>query len=234
MTNQLKEIFDSEYSKNKLIDFSVKTEKIYDYFNYDFILKNIEVNSKKYNGGKVWVNEKYTNQPISNLTILRFKLLYPTIISKIVNTNLENFNTIFSKIIDIYFETNYNSIKNYINMAYGCLGNLNSIIYADNIDIVTYYSKRMVTDIIDEFNSHIVNVDTDEIYFRNFDEIKHRFEQYYNKINIYELDYNTEQSKFGLFYREKKYLFEQNGNIKVKGLNRFHKDGVNRGGFVYL
>jgi hypothetical protein len=231
MEEKLKNVFNKEYSENRLTDFLIKTQKVYEFFGYDFKLKPTEIVSKDFYGGKVWINEDYINSPISNLDVITFNLVYPKLITKIVETNLENFNDVYSKLIEIYYSDKDIKLKEYINMTYGCLQNPKCMIYSKNIHLVPNRLNKMLSDISSEFKGHIIYIDTDQIFFRNFDEIKERFEKYFNNINKYELTYFSEKSKFGLFVL-KKYIIEENGNIKIKGMKYFNKDGMSRGGFI--
>ena len=117
-------------------------------------------------------------------------------------------------------------------MTYGCLQNPECMIYSKNIHLVPNRLNKMLSDILSEFKDHIIYIDTDKIFFRNFDEIRGRFEKYFNNINKYELTYFSEKSKFGLFISKKHYTIEENGNIKIKGMKHFNKNGMSRGGFI--
>lgn len=232
MEEKLKDVFDKEYSENRLTDFLIKTQKVYEFLGYDFKLKPTEIASKDFYGGKVWINENYVNSSISNLEVITFNLVYPKLITKIVETNLENFNEVYSKLIDIYYLDKDVKLKEYINMTYGCLQNPECMIYSKNIHLVPNRLNKMLSDILSEFKGHIIYIDTDQIFFRNFDEIRGRFEKYFNNINKYGLTYFSEKSKFGLFISKKRYIIEENGNIKIKGMKHFNKDGMSRGGFI--
>jgi hypothetical protein len=232
MGEKLKNVFDKEYSENRLTDFLIKTQKVYEIFGYDFKLKPTEIVSKDFYGGKVWINKDYVNSSISNLEVITFNLVYPKLIIKIVETNLENFNEVYSKLIEIYYSNKHFKLKEYINMTYGCLQNPECMIYSKNIHLVPNRLNKMLSDILSEFKGHIIYIDTDQIFFRNFDEIRERFEKYFNNINKYELTYFSEKSKFGLFISKKYYIIEENGNIKIKGMKHFNKDGMSRGGFI--
>jgi len=232
MEEKLKNVFNKEYSENKLTDFLIKTQKVYEFFDYDFNLKPIEIISKDFYGGKVWLNEDYVNYPISNLEIITFNLVYPKLIIKIVETNLERFGEVYSKLIELYYLDKNIQLKQYINMTYGCLQNPDCMIYSNNIHLVPNRLNKMLSDILSEFKGHIVYIDSDQLFFRNFDEIRERFEKYFNKINKYDLTYFSEKSKFGLFIRKKHYLIEENGMIKIKGMKHFNEDGMCRGGFI--
>lgn len=234
MEEKLKNVFEKEYSENKLTDFLIKTQKVYEFFDYDFNLKPIEISSKDFYGGKVWLNEDYVNCPISNLETITFNIVYPKLITKIVETNLERFGEVYSKLIELYYLDKNIQLKQYINMTYGCLQNPDCMIYSNNIHLVPIRLNKMLSDILSEFKGHIVYIDTDQLFFRNFDEIRERFEKYFNKINKYDLTYFSEKSKFGLFIRKKNYLIEENGMIKIKGMKHFNEDGVCRGGFIYI
>lgn len=232
MEEKLKNVFEKEYSENKLTDFLIKTQKVYQFFGYDFKLKPKEIVKEKFYGGKVWLNEDYLNSPISNLEIITFNMVYPKLISKIAETNLVDFNQVYSKLIEIYSIDGDIHLKKYINMAYGCLKNPECMIYSNNIHSVSILLNKLLSGVLSEFKGHIIYIDTDQIFFRNFDEIKERFEKYFNNINKYELTYFSEKSKFGLFIQKKHYILEENGLIKIKGMKHFNKDGVVRGGFV--
>ena len=84
MEEKLKIVFEKEYSENRLTDFLIKTQKVYEFFGYDFKLKPIEIVSKDFCGGKVWLNDDYVNSSISNLEVITFNLVYPKLITKIV------------------------------------------------------------------------------------------------------------------------------------------------------
>ncbi len=234
MEEKLKEIFDKEYSTSKLEDFTIKTQKVYEILNYDFKLKSRNFTTNESIGGKVWLNEKYTLLPISNITILTFESVYPNLISKICNTNLENFNIVFSKLLELYSTNKDTSLKEYINSTYGCLQNKQSIIYSNNIHLVPKKMTSLFNEILKEFESNIIYVDTDQIFFRNFEEIEHIFESTMIRLNKYELPYFYEKSKFGLFKSKKSYIIEENSNIRIKGMNHYNKDGISRGGKICL
>lgn len=232
MEEKLKNVFEKEYSENRLTDFLIKTQKVYEFFEYDFKLKPSKIVSKDFYGGKVWINEDYVNSSISNLEVITFNMVYPKLITKIVETNLEKFNEVYSKLIDIYYSDKDVKLKEYINMTYGCLQNPECMIYSKNIHLVPNRLNKMLSDILSEFKGHIIYIDIDQIFFRNFDEIRGRFEKYFNNINKYELTYFSEKSKFGLFISKKHYIIEENGNIKIKGMKHFNKNGMSRGGFI--
>lgn len=234
MEEKLKNVFEKEYSENKLEDFLIKTKKVYNFFGRDFKLKPKEIIKKDFYGGKVWLNEYYVNSFISNLEIITFDMAYPKILSKIVETNLDNFNEVYSKLIEIYYRSEFDKLKEYINMAYGCLQNPNCMIYSNNIHLIPNRLNKILSDISSEFKGHVIYVDTNKIFFRNFDEIRERFEKYFQKINKFELTYLTEKSKFGLFLGKKHYLIEENGMIKIKGIKHLNKDGVCKGGLIEI
>ena len=78
MEKNLKNVFDKEYSENKLTDYLIKTKKVYEFFGYDFKLKplkSLKPIKKDFYGSKVWINEDYLNSPISNLEIITLKLV---------------------------------------------------------------------------------------------------------------------------------------------------------------
>jgi len=130
MEEKLKNVFNKEYSENRLTDFVTKTQKVYEFFGYEFKLKPTEIVSKDFYGGKVWLNEDYVNSPISNLEVITFNSVYPKLITKIVETNLEKFNEVYSNLIEIYYSDKDVKLKEYINMAYGCLQNPKCMIYS--------------------------------------------------------------------------------------------------------
>ena len=217
MEKNLKTVFNNEYSENRLTDFLIKTQKAYELFGYEFDLKPTEIDSTKrdFYGAKVWLNEDYVNSSISNLKIISFNLVYPTLIAKLAETNLKNFNEIYSKLIEIYNSDldihNSNPLKSYINMAYGCLQNPESMIYSKNIYLVPTRLNNLLSNILIEFKGHIVN-----------------------KINKYDLTYSTQQSKFGLYMAKKQYVIEEDNNIKIKGMKHFNSDGVSRRGLIEM
>lgn len=232
MKEKLKNVFEKEYTEDKLTDFLIKTQKVYELFGYDFKLNQKTIVQEQLCSATVWLNDDYINSTISNLDIIEFELLYPKLIIKLLNTNLENFNEVFSKLLDYYHEDI--SIEKYINSVYGHLGNPLSLIYSDNIPIVSIHANNIMRKIINEFKGHVIYVDTFQIFFRNFSEIKERFESVFNQLNKYDLTYSTTQSKFGLFIAKKQYLIEENNGIKIKGMQHFKKDGMDRGGFIEL
>lgn len=234
MDERLKIVFETEYSENKLSDFHIKTQKIYEIFGYEFILKPSVTKPTPRKGGIVWVNEEYSNSPISNLEIVNINYPYPMMISKLAETNLEKFNEMYAKLIEINITENNTNLKKYINTAYGCLSNPDSVIYCRNVNLVTARLNTIIKSIISEFKGHVVYASICDIHFRNFDEIRERFMSYFNKINKYELTYFLEKSKFGFYSAKLKYMIEQNGNIKIKAMRHFHKNGVSRGGFIEL
>jgi hypothetical protein len=87
---------------------------------------------------------------------------------------------------------------------------------------------------VKEFESNIIYIDTDQIFFRNFEEIEHIFESTMIRLNKYDLPYFYERSKFGLFKSKKSYIIEENSNIRIKGMNHYNKDGISRGGKICL
>ena len=146
MEEKLKNVFEKEYSENRLTDFLIKTQKVYGFFGYDFKLKPTEIVSKDFYGGKVWLNEDYVNSSISNLEVITFNLVYPKLITKIVETNLENFNEVYSKLIEIYYSDKDVKLKEYINMTYGCLQNPKCMIYSKNIHLVPNRLNKILSE----------------------------------------------------------------------------------------
>ena len=165
---------------------------------------------------------------------MTFESVYPNLISKICNTNLENFNIVFSKLLELYSTNKDTSLKEYINSTYGCLQNKQSIIYSNNIHLVPKKMTSLFNEILKEFESNIIYVDTDQIFFRNFEEIEHRFESTMLSLNKYDLPYFYERSKFGLFKSKKSYIIEENSNIRIKGMKHYNKSGVSNGGVIYM
>ncbi len=234
MEEKIENIFNNEYSKNTLTDFLIKTQKVYEFFGYEFRLNPKEIISKNLYSSTIWLNKEYTNLPISNIEIVTFDLVYPKLITRIVETNLERFNEIYSKLIESYKTDKNIQLKKYINMVYGCIQNPECVIYSKNIHLIPNILNKLLNDMLLEFKEYIIYIHTDEIFFRNFDEIRERFEKYFNNINKYELTYFSEKSKFGLFMAKTRYIIEENGNIKIKGMKHFNKDGVCRGGFIRM
>lgn len=232
MKEKLKMILEFRDSENTLTDFLIKTHKIYEVFGYEFKLNPKEIKEDRFVGAKVWLNEQFTNAMIHNIDIVFLNMVYPKIMSKVINTNAEHFNEVYSKLIEIYKEDKFNALKNYINMVYGCLGNPKCDIYSNNIHLVPEILNKILSNILSEFSEYIIYIDTDEIYFRKFDEIKDRFEEYFNSENKYDLTYSIEKSKFGLFMKKKKFFIEQQGEIKMKGIRYFNDIGESRGGTI--
>lgn len=234
MEEKLKSIFIKEYSENKLTNFVIKTQKIYDYLGYDFVLKQPNIGSNKCCGSMLWLNEKYVNSSFSDLDIITFNMVYPKLITKMVETNLQNFNEVFSKLIEIYYLYKDIELKNYINMVYGFLQNPECEIYSSNIYQLPIILNNILNNILLEFKEHIVYINFDKIIFRNFDEIRSVFNNYFDMNNKYEISYFTEKSKFGLFISQHRYIIEEHGNIKIKNIKLYNENGMRKGGLVSI
>lgn len=234
MEEKLKNVFEKEYSENSLTDFLIKTQKVYEFFDYDFKLTHKNPLKQVFYGAKIWINDDYKNSLITNLENISLNEVYPKLISKIAETNLENFNEVYSKLIELYSLNKNTFLKKYINMAYGCLQNPESVIYSNNIHLIPIKLNNILSNIQYEFKGHVVYIDNYEIIFRNFDEIKERFEKYFNNINKYDLTYFSEKSKFGFFVSKKHYIIEKNNVMKIKGMKHFNKDGICKGGYFIL
>lgn len=235
MEEKLRRVLEKEYSESKLTDFLIKTQKVYEVLGYDFTINKKYVDGDSpFIGGKIWINEDYANYPISNIECIRFDLAFPTIYCKLVKTNLHSFNDVYSKLIDMYREHKDPILMKYINMVYGCTSNINCGIYSDDVRIIPVKMSILLSKIINEFKGHVIYVDTDIIFFRNFDEIKERFENYLAQINTYNLTYITKKSNFGIFKGIKNYIIEEDGNLRLYGMKQFNKDGSCKGGYIYL
>ena len=235
MEEKLRRVLEKEYSENKLTDFLIKTQKVYEVLGYDFTINKKYVDGDRpFIGCKIWINEDYANCPISNIECIRFDLAFPTIYCKLVKTNLHSFNDVYSKLIGMYWEDKDPILTKYINMVYGCTSNINCEIYSNNVRIVPIKMNALLSKIINEFKGHVIYVDTDMIFFRNFDEIKERFENYLAKINTHKLTYTTEKTNFGIFKGIKNYIIEEDGNLRLYGMKQFNKNGSCKGGCIYL
>jgi len=236
MNKQLKLIFSNNYSENSLTDFFLKTKHIYEYLGYEFELTPIEKisESSANDSSRVWLNEKYSNAIISNVTELEFESPYPNLISKIANTNLKHFNRMLGEIVAEYNLDRDINVKNYINMIYGCIKNPKSKIYADNVGLVTIELRKIMDSVIVKFKNHVVYIDTDAIIFRNFPEIELEFYKHLNEINRYNLPYFIENKKFCLFTAKKNYMIEDNGSIKIHGIKHFSDQGTCRGAHINI
>lgn len=224
LIDQIDDILSKEYSKKLVTDFNVKTEQLFTLFGYDFDSRIIERSPKPTKGGKLWLNPKYKNTVIPNIHKLEFVKPYPQIISKKCVTNYEKFNELYSRLIKINHENNSRLLDIYINMVYGFMQSTGCVIYSNNTYKVPEIMYKMMEGIIDEFSSHIIYVDTDRIYFRNYDEIRERFEIYYSNIINYEIMYNTSNHKYGFFIGNQKYLHEVDGGVKVCGIKSYDED----------
>lgn len=239
MTNQNLSIMLSEtYSDSMLTDFFIKTEKLYDFFGLPFNMLPKKENLKSSYHLKLWSNEKYINKAVSNVTVLCFNNIIPKFIASVSEVNLENFGNMMSELFKVYEsetdnEIRYN-IKTYINSVWGVIHNPDSLIYSHNVLSVVQCMNMFIHKIQKEFEDSIVNIDFSNIYFRNFEEIKERFELYFSKINKYQLSYETEKSSF-LFVRKPKYfMVEKGGDIKVKGIECYTEEGKSHGGIIKL
>ena len=191
MEENLKQIFDTEYSKNKVEDFRIKTEKLYHYYGYVFNL-NLENNIEQDFSISVekYFNNEYIDFPLSDITVIEFNNLYPKLISKLVDTNLKGFNEFYSKIINLYYEYRDYSVKKYINMVYGCLQSKESTICSNNMYVIKDEMDLIYEKMISEFKKYIIAINTDRICFRNFNEIEERFKNYINNIDKLNLTYS--------------------------------------------
>ena len=76
MEEKLKNVFDKEYSENRLTDFLIKTQKVYEFFEYDFKLKPTEIVSKDFYGGKVWLNHRFRDKFVEDILHFNFERLF--------------------------------------------------------------------------------------------------------------------------------------------------------------
>jgi hypothetical protein len=233
---KLKEALQSTYSENKLEEFSIKTKRIYDSLNREFILKDIPKNQEKFTGFKVWINPQYTGSVVTNITKVEMNQLIPTMIPKLIRTNLSGFNEVYSLLLDMWVGGFRDSrLKEYLNMSWGCLGNPNSIIYSNNIQNIINKINSLLRSIQEEFIGHIIYIDVDTIYFRNFEEIEKKFLLFWKKINKYGLTWEGDSIKFGIFMGLKKYIIHTDDSlIKIKGISLYNEEGLNRGGTIQL
>src|SRR5574343_29818 len=238
MKNKLKKIFSEQYSNKLLDDFFIKTQKLYEHLGYDFNLNRhnevVEVFNVPYVSNNIWLNDDYINSTVSNCEFITFDMFYPKIISKIAQTNLENFNKVFSELIDMYYFDKDVSVKKYINMTYGCLQNEKNMIYSKNIKNVPIIADKIINNFVYKFKENIIFIDTDTICFRNFDTIKKEFDFCFEKINKYNLTYVSKKSKFGFFVSPKRYIYENNGNININGLKFYNNNEITTKGFIFM
>ena len=234
MYKDLEAILKENYSNNTLVDFETKTRKIYELFKYPFIQKNIApIPNERYNS-LVWLNDTYKARPLSNLTLITFDLVYPTLIAKLANVNIEYFNEVYNNLIQINrSEQNYH-LKRYINMAYGCLGSNRSNVHANNMKKVTAGLTSVLSEMILTLGENLVYIDTDMVIFRNFKEIEDTFLRVMNNINVNNLNFDVDSSDFAFFVAKKRYMMERDGNIKIQGLTKYDKDGISRGGYIHI
>jgi hypothetical protein len=95
-------------------------------------------------------------------------------------------------------------------------------IYCKNFLDIPITLDKILSDILNKFKDNIVYIDTYEVFFVNFNDIKEKFEIYFNKINIYDLSYSSMTSKFALFIGINQYIIEENNSIVSKGIKYFN------------
>lgn len=145
-------------------------------------------------GSFIKLNNEYKNLHIKDATLISFNNLYPTllyehIINKTNDESITDFKTIFQTVFDTYKKNKNVLMKQWINFTYGILQSYD-ITNTPNINI---NAKIIISEILQCLNNNIIYVDTDEIYFHNFKNVRSKFikeierlKTYYKHINFYE------------------------------------------------
>lgn len=147
-------------------------------------------------GALVKLNKDYSNVVNKNVTLLQFNSLYPLImynhLSDYADDCLFDFKSVF-RMVFVYYKLNRKDfdlsiMKLWLNGSYGILSSTNFYTY---IPVATL-AKTFMASLYIVFYDNIIYIDTDSIYFRNYDDIsfkvKSKIEEFTYEFLSYEIE----------------------------------------------
>jgi len=203
----------------------------------DYNMNVIYTNKESFIPGTVVVNSNFANKWATNLTAVSIVSAYPTEILKLSNSSIcthSNFHSIFSRAKDLRIELKHAQIENnqdysnanlvlkiFINYVFGMIASNKSPLKFNsfNADRIPFNVNRILHKAEQIFPGHYVYIDTDTIYFNNFNEINERFFATMRGADYTYHSFDVEPGYQGMFVGKKQYVIrDPQGNIKVKGI----------------
>lgn len=183
-----------------------------------------------YSGGVVHLNTNNTNIWFEGLTHFYFRSFYPSAIIGFKHKSECDFTRNLGYLLaDLLIQmrtyelTNsikaaraYHHTKAFVNFCYGVLTNVDSSFTQKT----TNFTTNLMKTIVERFSSNIVYLDVDEIYFREYQNIKEQLELHIKEYDHHKcLSWGTEPGFRGIFLAKKKNItINLIGNVTVKGV----------------
>jgi len=190
------------------------------------ITKTVLIEGSSY--ALVELNKFAQNKWVNDLTQIEFESYYPTILNMLnkklkCNYNYTDFPVVYDTILQYYINNPSSNIKVWLNMAYGMLsgGCTNIKCTTDICKKITFFGRKILSDLQNEFNSNVIYVDTDMLFISHYDEISERLCLSLDKLN---LKYKTNTNLSGIFLGKKKYIINNNNNniIQTHGIRQLN------------
>lgn len=221
---------------NVVKEFIEKTDKLYEFYNIELSfmewveltdyskLEESKVKIKESKGGYVFLNKNYQNAVVTDITEVEIPFFYQNILCALsteTDFHYYKYNEILNNLLNIKGKSD--GLINYLNKIYGVLKNKECEFNCLNTHLIENKAHNLLIEIKNEFLSNILYIDTNKIYFKNFDEIEKRFKYLFEKYQLlYNLNFNKIEIDYGIFLQKKKYILNQNKFTQIKGLTFYN------------
>lgn len=215
------------------------------FFSTDKIAQDdIELKTSSVMGAFIKMNDKFSHTWFKNATMIEFNSIYPNIILSIMNKkqnegikfNMSNFHRIFAtmmnerkRVKEMMNDTNIDTFKNvyafikiWINMTYGILHTDKSYLRCnENIGLlVNARAYNLLRNIYNDFEGHILYIDTDFVIFRYFNEVSNRFKKFMEHPLYSDIPWNEEKVSFYIEKLKKYICQDSTGALYIHGLKQ--------------
>lgn len=149
-----------------------------------------------------------------------------TLFGKKITWSIKEFPLLYKFLLESY--SYINSLENervktllrvVINMTFGIMANKYQIGYisCDGYENVTITGRMILQNFLNKFPNHVFYLDTDEMYFSAFDEIKEEVIEILKEIDI---TYEIQNIPYMFLLRKKQFITWQDENFKTRGFSK--------------
>lgn len=214
----------------KLSDYNNFSKTLLDYFFTDYQSEEFHTVISLM-GAPIMINERIKMRWIEDFSSIEFYLLYPNIMIKLwergeIKFNIHEFGILYKFLVENYksikkdpnlTETGRLLLKYFINFTYGATMNRfgTSFIYFNGHDKISKYTKQTFEHVFEKYGDTIFYIDTDVIY------LDYITPEVLSNVKSLGLPYNIGTNLNGMFVEKKKYQIQENGSLRVRGLQRY-------------
>lgn len=227
----LLDIINEYHTPNNRESFIRTTEEVYNYLGIKYeVNEGYPTSSPRFlKDGYKYTNPIYNNKLVKNVTCVRLNFLYTRIASSDNGYNLNNYNNVLRKILDVYERSNkenYVNVKTYLNSVY-LFTHLSSIndndIRSKSKDYTLHTSRGIMKLLTKYLGDSLVLTYIDRVYIKDLDKEKRMdFCVFFNSINDYGLTHDSSFFDAILTNSHEDFLFIKNTKVS----NHYNKNNI--------